>query len=317
MNLDRFVQQRQPNWHRLEELAGRARKELRRLNVQELDELGQLYRGATADLALAQRDFPGQPVTGYLNQLVGQTHAVIYAGGPLRWRQVQEFYRCTFPTLYRSLTPYLVASFVLFFLPALVAFGAVWANPERIYVIEGPEIAGLVHEVEEGRLWTAIAPEVRSAAASLIMTNNIQVMFLTFAGGITAGVLSAWVMIQNGLHLGAIFGLLQAHGLSAGLAEFVVGHGVIELSVIIVAGACGLYMGDGLLRPGLLGRGAALTRRARRSVQVILGSVPFLVVAGLIEGFISPSGLPWVFKLGVGLLTGVLLYGYWLRVGRS
>ena len=149
------------------------------------------------------------------------------------------------------------------------------------------------------------------------MTNNLQVMFLTFAGGATAGLLTAWVLIQNGLHLGAMFGLLQAHGMSAGLAEFVVGHGVIELSVIIVAGACGLYMGDGLLRPGLLGRGTALTLRARSSVLVILGSIPFLVVAGLIEGFISPSGLPWALKVGVGVVTGLLLYGYWLRVGRS
>ena len=124
MNLDRFVQQRQPSWRRLEELGHRARKEIRRLGARELDELGRLYRGATADLALAQRDFPDQPVTRYLNQLVGQTHAVIYRGGPLRWQQVQEFYRRTFPTLYRSLAPYLTASFVLFFLPALIAFGS-------------------------------------------------------------------------------------------------------------------------------------------------------------------------------------------------
>jgi uncharacterized membrane protein SpoIIM required for sporulation len=105
--------------------------------------------------------------------------------------------------------------------------------------------------------------------------------------------------------------------LSAGLAEFVVAHGFIELSVIFLAGGCGLYLGDGLLRPGLLSRSAALVQRAGIGVRLIFGSAPLLVIAGLIEGFISPSGLHWTFKLAVGLATGLLLHLYWLRAGRA
>jgi uncharacterized membrane protein SpoIIM required for sporulation len=201
--------------------------------------------------------------------------------------------------------------------PALAAFAAVWANADLIYVVEGPEIAPLVDEVERGKLWTDIEPALRSAASSLIMTNNIRVMFLTFAGGMTAGLLTAWILISNGMHLGAIFGLLQVHGLSAGLGEFVVAHGVIELSVIFLAGGCGLYMGDALLRPGLLSRKQALVTHTRISVQVILACVPLLVVAGVIEGFVSPSGLPWWLKAAVGIATGVALYWYWLFSGRA
>ena len=88
------------------------------------------------------------------------------------------------------------------------------------------------------------------------------------------------------------------------------------MSVIFLAGGCGLYMGDALLRPGLLSRKQALVQRARVSVQLILGCTPLLVVAGLIEGFISPSALPWPVKLTVGVGTGAALYWYWLRVGR-
>jgi uncharacterized membrane protein SpoIIM required for sporulation len=213
--------------------------------------------------------------------------------------------------------PYTTLSFVLFALPSLVAFWTVWRLPDTIYVFEGAQIGQLVRQVEEGKLWTEIAPSIRSAASAFILTNNIRVTFLTFAGGVTAGLLSAWVIAMNGIHLGAIFGLLQAHNLSSGLAEFVVAHGFIELSVIFLAGGCAFYMGDGLLRPGLLSRRTALVQRTQLSVRIILACIPLLILAGLIEGFVSPSGLPWPFKLAVGLATGAALYLYWLRAGRQ
>lgn len=317
MNLDTFLHQRKPAWERLDTLLKRTQKNVRSLSARDLEELGRLYQATTADLALAQRDFPSQRVTVYLNGLVGRAHAHIYQGEPLRRRHLIDFYRQTFPQLYRDLLPYTTLAFGLFLLPALITFLLVWRNPDLIYVLEGPGIADLVSKVEEGRLWTEIAPSVRSAASSFILTNNIQVTFLTFAGGITAGLFSAWIVLSNGLHLGAIFGLLQYHGLSLGLGEFVVAHGFIELSVIFVAGGCGLYMGDGLIRPGLQSRRAALIERGQLSVRIILGCVPLLVLAGLIEGFISPSALPWPVKLAVGLFTGGALHYYWLRVGMA
>lgn len=317
MNLELFLQQRRPSWQRMEALLRQTSANPRSLTAQELAELGRLYRAATSDLALAQRDFPGQQVTLYLNQLVGQAHTVIYGGEPLRWQQLKRFYRREYPQLYRRLLPYTIAAFVLFALPALAAFGVVAYSPDTIYILEGPAIAGLVEEVKEGRLWTEISPGLRSAAAGFIMTNNLQVMFLTFAGGMTVGLLTMWVMISNGMHLGALFGLLAVYGLADSLARFVVAHGVIELSIIFLAGGCGLYMGDALVRPGLLSRKDALMARARVSVQLILGSAPLLVLAGLIEGFVSPSALPGWVKLLVGLATGVGLYWYWLFAGRS
>ena len=317
MNLELFLQQRRQSWQRLEHLLTQTHKRERRLTASELEEFGRLYRAATADLALAQRDYPGQTVSSYLNQLVARAHAELYQGEPLRWRQLRRFYAATFAQLYRKIGRYTTVAFVLFALPALAALFVIWADPTLIAVIEGPEIAGLVEEVKQGKLWTEIDPAARSAASGLIMTNNLRVLFLTFAGGITAGLLTAWVMIVNGLHLGAIFGLLLAYDMAAGLAEFVVAHGFIELSVIFLAGGCGLYMGDALLRPGLLSRRQALVQRARISVQLILGCAPLMVVAGLIEGFISPSALPWPVKLGVGVATGAALHWYWLRVGRG
>lgn len=319
MNLSDFIEKRQVSWRQLEQLLDRASRDMATLPERDLDDLGRLYRMVTSDLALAQRDFPGQNVTLYLNQLVARAHTIIYRGEALQWQQLRRFYASGFPQLYRQILPYTIVSFLLFLLPALAAFFAVWRQPDNIYVILGDDFwtRRLVEEVEEGKLWTDIAPSVRSAASTLIFTNNIQVMFLTFAGGMTAGFFTIYVLIVNGLNLGAVFGLLQFYGLSGGLGEFVAGHGFIELSVIFLAGGCGLYLADGIIRPGLLTRREALVRRGNLAVHLILGCVPLLVIAGLIEGFISPSGLPWWIKLLVGAGAGVALYAYWLRAGRQ
>jgi len=317
MNVDTFLTERRPAWQQLESLLTQTKTDIRNLSPQELADLGRLYRAATSDLALAQRDFPNQRVTHYLNGLVGRAHAQIYQEEPMRRQALIDFYRRDFPLLYRAFLPYTSLCFGVFLIGAMIAFFVTWRNPDAIYVFAGAGIEPLVEQVEAGKMWTEIAPTERSAASSFILTNNINVMFLTFAGGITAGLLTFWVILNNGLNIGGIFGLLQAHGMSGNLAEFVVAHGFIELSVIFLAGGCGLYMGDALIRPGLLTRRTALIQRSRQSVQLILGCVPLLILAGVIEGFISPSGLPWPVKLVVGLLTGILLHYYWLSVGNE
>ena len=317
MQFELFIRRQETSWRRLEELTDRSWGNAEALSEAELQEFGRLYLIASSDLALAQRDFPSQRVTRYLNQLVGRAHALLYREEPLRRQQLFEFYREAFPLLYRRLLPYTLASTALFLLPALIAFLVVWNRPDAIYLIMGSGIEPLVETVEDGELWTEIAPSVRSAASSAIFTNNISVTFFAFAGALTGGLFTLYIVILNGLNIGAVFGLLQFHGMSAGLAEFVAAHGFIELSVIFLSGGCGLFIADGLLRPGLLSRADALRQRARVALQLILGCAPMLVAAGLIEGFISPAGLPWQLKLAVGLSTGIALHWYWLRRPRT
>jgi hypothetical protein len=125
-------------------------------------------------------------------------------------------------------------------------------------------------------------------------------------------------MILNGLIIGGITGLTAHYGIGFDLWTFVIGHGVIELSVIFIAGGSGLMLGWAVIQPGLLSRRDALTIAARRAVRLVIGCVPLLVVAGLIEGFVSPAeAIPWPVKWGVGLGSGLLLYGYLLLAGRE
>src|SRR5262249_25408735 len=120
-----------------------------------------------------------------------------------------------------------------------------------------------------------------------------------------------------GLMLGIVAGAAQALGFAPNLWGFVAAHGVIELSVIFIAGGAGLQLGWAGIRPGLFTRPAALLLAARRAAQLPLRRAPLPVIAGTMEGLISPSGLPLAVKLAISFTSGVLLYGYLLLAGRE
>lgn len=318
MNPDQFYRSRQEAWLALEKLLVQAKNRRVQLRAEQIDELGRLYRAAGADLSVAQRDFPGSEVTVYLNQLVARAHAVIYRSPPMAATRLRHFVLAGFPRMYRANWPFTLAAGLFFVLPALLAGFVVRLNPEAAGWLLPPEIGRLEATIKEKQLWTEIPIEERPYTSSFIMRNNIQVTFLAFGLGVLGGVLTISVMVLNGLILGGITGLTAFYGLGFDLWTFVIGHGVIELSVIIMAGGAGLSLGWAVLRPGLFRRRDALRLAARRSVLLIVGAVPLLVFAGLIEGFISPSeAIPAAVKWLVGFGTGGLLYAYLLLAGRG
>ena len=314
MQIDEFFASRQTDWERLSSLLDRSRGGLRRLSAAELEELSVLYRAATSDLALAQRDFQHHQVTAYLNQLVGRAHALIYSDKPASWRRIVRFWGITFPRLYRQTLPFTLSACGLFTLPGVVA-GLLTIRSKT--AAEWLGLGDVLSYLEGGSLWTDIPITQRPYASTFIMTNNIQVGFLAFAGGVLLGLLTVYVMIVNGLNLGGVLGLCTHFGLADELLAFIAGHGVIELSVIFVAGGAGLQLGWALLRPGPYRRRDAVVHAGRTAARLIVGCIPLLIVAGLIEGFISPSDLPAAVKIGVGLATGLLLYVYWLAAGQK
>jgi uncharacterized membrane protein SpoIIM required for sporulation len=318
INSEQFIRTRQTDWNHLAYLLEKSKNGVRHLSPDEIKLLGNLYRTATSDLALAQREFPQHRVTRYLNQLVGRGHALIYHGEPLSVKRLGDFFVAGFPQRFRQTLPFFLVTAILLVLPALLVGGAVYRQPAAAQWLLPAAVLPLIDGIERQELWVDIAVEERPYASSFIMTNNIQVSFLAFAGGITAGLLTVYVLINNGALLGGLTGLTAAHDVGFELWTFVIGHGVIELTTICIAGAAGLMLGWAILQPGLLRRRDALILASRQALALILGCVPLLVIAGLIEGFISPNeSIPWPVKWGVGLVSGLLLYSYLLLAGRE
>jgi uncharacterized membrane protein SpoIIM required for sporulation len=318
MRTEQFFQSRQTDWKTLTELLERGQRDLSRLSPDEVETLGRLYRAATSDLAVAQRDYPNQRVTAYLNQLVARAHAVIYRSEPLALGRLWRFVTTGFPRAYRETLVFTGAAALVFIISALIAgIGTAWEPTSARWLLPA-EVQHLIPTIEDRELWAKIPVNERPYASSFIMQNNIQVAFLAFASGALAGLPTLWLMVMNGLILGGLTGLTAHYGIGWELWTFVIGHGVIELSVIFVAGGAGLKLGWAILQPGLLRRRDALALAARQAVRLIIGCVPLLVGAGLIEGFISPAeNIPWFVKWSVGLGTGAVLYGYWLLAGRD
>ncbi len=219
------------------------------------------------------------------------------------WRRVRE----------RPLALAIAAA--LLFAPALLAGYWAWRDP-------GPA-SGLVPATYQSVTTPRPAGEdlgvpvnEQADLATSIFTNNITVTLLAFAGGVLLGLGTIYMLMSNGVLLGAVAGLSIGAGNGKAFFELVVAHGVLELSCITVAGAAGLRIGWALVDPGHRTRGSALREEARAAIEMVLGTAAWLVVAGLVEGFVTPAGLGLapVFVIGFGL--GAIYWGLvWWRGG--
>ena len=313
MNLERFVARGQPGWTGLERAIASAGGRPERLGPTGIRELGRLYRAAAADLAVARRRWPGDPLTNKLEDLVLRARPLVYASEPGR-ENVLTFFTTTYWRRVAERPRLLLLAALLLFGPAVLA--ALWA-------INDPGGAlGLVpqefrHAVQPRGGDLGLPVSQQAAFASAIFTNNIRVTFLAFAGGIAAGLGTAFVLIYNGSFLGAVTGLAVGAGNGLLFVELVTAHGVLELSCIVVASAAGMRMGAALVRPGRMSRSKALVFEARESIAIILGTAPWLVLAGLIEGFVTPAGIGLEGVIGVGVSLGVVYWGLVLWRGRK
>jgi uncharacterized membrane protein SpoIIM required for sporulation len=312
MQRDTFIKTRKTDWEELEGLLARAKRRLARMSGADLLRMGDLYLAATSDYALAQRDFPGSPVTDYLNGLIARAHPVIYREPAGSWARIGQWIRYGFPQAYRDAGRYIAVSFAAFAVGAIVAGILVAIHPSTADTLLPGEAGDLRSIMAHHHLWMKANTANHPIAANFIMVNNITVAIEAFAGGMLLGIPAILIEGYNGIMLGTVGTMTGQYGLAGGFWSFVFPHGVIELSVIFMAGGAGLMIGDSILRPGPLRRRDALVRAARHALQLTLGGAALLVIAGTIEGFFSPSDAPEWSKFAVGIVSGVLLYSYLL-----
>ncbi len=280
----------------------------------ELQELGLLYRQAASDLATVREDITSRQLAAYLNQLLGRAHNLIYMGRRPKVSGIVRFYTETYPRIFRETLPLTLTAVAIFAAAALTGMAVALRDPGFAYRLLGPH---MIETIEKREMWTHSIVTLKPVAASAIMTNNLAVAFSTFALGITAGLGTIWMMVLNGLLLGVIAAATGRAGMSMQLWSFVAPHGVLELPAIFIAGGAGLEIARGLLFPGLLPRRESLARAGGRAARLLLGTVPLLFIAGIIEGFLSPSPLPAPLKLLFAAAMFGLLVAYLSRARRA
>jgi uncharacterized membrane protein SpoIIM required for sporulation len=307
--LKNFLESRLGKWKRLEDLTTRAsRFRLRNLSGKEVREFGQLYRRTAADLAIAREEVRDQRLVNYLNHLVGRAHGAIYRSESSGFGVFVSFFRYEFPAVFRKTFYYTLTAFLIFISAAAFAASACLLDEgfaDRI----APQLR---QSIADHHNWTESVNKANPLASTSIQTNNITVTFYAFAGGVLAGIGTLWALVQNGLLLGMVLSLCFRYRFWE-IPIFVSSHGVIELTAIFIAGGAGLLIGKALLMPSDLRRIDALVENGRLAIKLILGCIPMLLIAGLIEGFISPAHIPAAYKFSISAMSALLMAMYFLK----
>lgn len=248
----------------------------------------------------------------HLNQLLARAHNIIYIGKRGSPLQVLRFFTRTYPEVFERNFNYVLAAFIIFLAGAAAGMLATFYNPNFQLQVLGP---GMVDTIEHHRMWTHSVVAIKPVAGSAIMTNNLSVTFTTFAMGITAGVGTLYMLFFNGLLIGVIGVACFLSQMSLDLWSFVAPHGVLELPSIFIAGGAGLLLAKGLLFPGFLSRKDSLQAAGAEATQLLLGTIPLLIIAGTLEAFLSPTSEPILLKFTVAGALFLLLVFY-LTSGR-
>ena len=302
-------------------LAAAQRGGLRTLGEQGVREFVQDYRELTADLARLRTATRGEDSREvfYLNRLVSGAHNLLYRRRRIAPTAVIRFLFFTVPQEINRSSRVIALATLLLFVPMAVTGVAVVREPDAALAFLPPSMLDRAEDglraARAGEGYIDVPEIYRPSMASGIIANNIQVAFLAFASGITAGIMTVIVLVSNGMSIGAMVGLYFAKGIGGLIMAFIAPHGVLELTAICIAGGAGLLIGAAFLVPGDRTRRRALVENGRRAAALVAGATFLLLVAGLIEGFISPiPHWPLELKLTVSAVTGLLLYLY-LRQG--
>jgi len=308
---NQWLQKRRPYWDRLSWLLNQAAQGgVRRLSRAELRETALLYRQAASDLSTLRQDPTARAYAELLNQLLARAHNIIYSSRRKGFRRIFDFLRDGYPALVQHQCRYVLLSLVIMLGGAALGTVLTLARPEFMRHMLGPQ---MVDTIEHHKMWTESIVGVEPAASSAIMTNNITVCFIAFAGGIVFGLGAIWSMFNNGLLLGVIGVACQQHGMALDLWSFVAPHGSLELPSIILAGASGLRLGRGVVFPGLYRWRDSIALAGVEATRLVAGTIPLLIIAGTLEGFFSPSAAPRSLKFAVGGVLFTLLLVWLFR----
>ncbi len=310
LNLKRWIARREANWKRLDVLLRQIEKGgLKSLSALDIRELASLYRSVSGDLARARTHHVGDRLIQNLQTLTARGYSQIYQGSRHQeWQSVRDFILWGFPAIVQKTRAYTALATAIFLGMGLIAWWFAWQDPVFMSLMV-PE--KLIETVRDGKLWMGSILGIEPLASTNIMINNIRVSFSAVAGGVTAGLLTIYILALNGLLIGAIATLVGQNGLAYPFWAFVLPHGALELPAIFLAGGAGLLIARAIVFPGKYKRIDALKYYGTQAAQLVFGIIVLLVIAGLIEGFFSPNPvIPDSLKYLTGGILFILLVTY-------
>lgn len=312
MDIDRYIQRNEPTWRRLSDLSRAGARDARRLSDDEISELISLYQRVSAHLSHARSRYRDPDLNARLSGILGEARVVIYRGRGSALRSVGRFFTETFPAAVWGSRRYAAAAAVLFVVPAL-GMGIWMANsPAVLDAAVPPELQELIAEEEFADYYSSDAAQ---NFAGYVTINNIQVAFLAFALGVVPLIGTSWVLGLNGINVGVMGAVMHRAGEGAQFWGLILPHGLLEICAIVVAGAAGLRLSWALVAPGDRTRGAAFRDEGMRAVVIVMGLALCFIVAGFIEGFVTPTGMPTALRIGVGVAALSLFLVYVVLLG--
>ncbi len=323
MNRERFIKERRQDWQRFESLALKFQKtRQQKWNSAEVAELSRLYRSICYDLSLVQSREWGARLEQYLNDLVAQGHNCLYRSAPKSLSGIWTFFSVGFPSLLRRRYVAFWLAFALFTVPLIVSTVLAIARPEIAETVVGNEEIQQAVEMYSSDLYhdTDLSYfKQRSGMFGFYLSNNTGIAFRAYAAGALAGVGTCLVLLSNGISIGMTQGAILGAGEPAttNFTSFVITHGAFELTAIIIAGAAGLVLAQGIVMPGNRTRIDSLRHHGKESLQLALGAGLMLFIAAIIEGYFSPLAIPAFSKYLVGTICWVAVIAYFLLAGRE
>ena len=315
--MNRFISDHKDNWQRLEDLLSILEtSSIKGLSKMEVREFGELYRRAATDLAIARSETRDVKLVNYLNSLVIRAHGKIYRAESQGANLIWNFFAEDFPRAFRRTWRYTALAFAVFVFFGVASFVLCYND---LNFADELGLSDLRYAVQNENRWWLELNRANQIGSTAILTNNILVALKAFALGAFFGIGTIYVLIFNGLQIGGVLGVCYKinAGFAGELVTFMVGHGVVELSCIFISGGAGMLIGYSIINPKDLTRAQALKKNGLEAVRLAIGCAALLVVAGVIEGFLSPSALPAWVKFGTGILTGAAMSAYLLLAGRE
>lgn len=278
------------------------------------DDLASYYIQLTNDLSYAQTYYPESKTLLYLNSLASQAHQKIYVTKKESKNKIISFWRDEFPLFFRQYHKTLLYSFLIFMSAVLIGVVSTLNDDSFIRLILGDGYVNMTIENIENGEPMAVYKSGSSMGTFLGITiNNIRVAIIAFALGVFFSVGTIYVLFSNGIMLGAFITFFYNYGILEKTSTVWL-HGTIEISVIVIAGCAGLVMGNSFLFPKTYSRRVAFMKGAKDGLKIVVSTIPFFIIAGFIEGFITRYGeqMPWFIAYGIIFISLFIIIYYYI-----